>query len=187
MHARIDGGSIIDRRQEPTADGDWRPMVIEGRVPFDVATHKEVCEAVIEPDRVVFRYRIVERDLDAVKAELAASVAERAEQERGNVLTLSAGKAMSYAEKAAEARLILDDEGNPPPSDAVPILSREAAARGRSLLEVARLVMERYLACKEAEAAINETEVRANLAISTASNAAEARAAYEAVTWLSTQ
>lgn len=43
--------------------------------------------------------------------------------------------------------------------------------------------MSRYLARKDAESAINEAEARGNLAISAASNAAEARAAYEAVTW----
>jgi hypothetical protein len=94
---------------------------------------------------------------------------------------------MSYAEKAAEARLILDDESNPPPAEAVPILSREAAVRGLPLLDMARMVMGRYLACKDAEASINEIEVRANLAIGAASTAAQARAAYEAVTWPSMQ
>lgn len=187
MHARIDGNTIIDRRPEPLEDGDWRPMVIEGRQPYDPETHSEACTISIEPDRVVMRYRVVERDLEPVKADLTARVAEAAEQERGRVLTLAAGKAMSYAEKAAEARLILDDESNPPPVEAVPILSREAAARGLSLLDMARLVMSRYLACKDAEASINEVEVRAVMAISAASNAAAARAAYEAVTWPSMQ
>lgn len=187
MHARIENGEIVDRRSIPLDDGDWRPMVIEGRVPFDGATHMETCETVIEPERVVFRYRVLERDLDVVKGDLTARIAEHAERERGRVLTLAAGKSMSYAEKAAEARLILDDEGNPPPSDAVPILSREAIVRGLALLDMARLVMNRYLACKDAEAAINEAEVRAVMSISTASDAASARAAYEAVAWPSMQ
>lgn len=183
MHARIDGNTIIDRRPEPLEDGDWRPMVIEGRVPYDPETHTEACTISIEPDRVVMRYRVVERDLDAVKNELTARLAEYAERERGRVLTLAAGKSMSYAEKMAEARLILDDEGNPPSAELVPILSREAAARGLTLLDMARLVRSRYLACKDAEALINEAEVRAVMAISAASDAAAARAAYEAVTW----
>jgi hypothetical protein len=187
MHARIDDGAIVDRRSEPMADGDWRPIVIENRQPYDPETHNEACTITIEPDRVVMRYRIVERDLPAVQAELLARLADYAERARGVVLTLAAGKSMSYAEKAAEARLILDDESNPPPAEAVPILSREAAVRGLSLLDMARLVMGRYLACKDAEASINEIEVRANLAIGAASTAAQARAAYEAVTWPSMQ
>jgi hypothetical protein len=125
--------------------------------------------------------------LAEVKMMLLHRVATDAEAARLNYITLGSGKAMSYAEKAAEARLILDDEGNPPPAELVPILAREAAVRGLSLLDMARLVMSRYLAFKDAEAAINEAEVRAVMSISAASDAASARAAYEAVQWPSMQ
>jgi len=121
--------------------------------------------------------------LAELKTMLLHRVATDAEAARLNHITTGSGKAMSYTEKAAEARLILDDESNPPPAEAVPILSREAAVRGLSLLDMARLVMTRYLAFKDAEAAINEAEVRAVMSISSASDAAEAKAAYEAVTW----
>lgn len=181
-YARVEGTTILEFRNlsaPPPAHKAhlWRPVVVEGDGPL--ISH------VVEPDRV--RCVKSERPLEEIKAELQARLHGDAERTRGTVLTLSAGKAMSYAEKAAEARLILDDENNPPSADAVPILSREAVVRGMSLVDMAGVVMSRYLACKDAEAAINEAEVRGVLAVSAASNAAEARAAYEAVEWPSMQ
>jgi hypothetical protein len=183
LYFKVVSGEIVERRPEPLGDGLWLPAIVEGRKPYDETTHTERVDIIIEPERVRQVFRVVEREIETVRAELSARLAEDAERARGVVLTLAAGKSMSYAEKAAEARLILDDESNPPPADAVPILSREATARGLSLLDMARLVMSRYLACKDAEAAINEIEVRGGLAIGAASTAAQARAAYEAVTW----
>lgn len=180
-YARVVDGVVVEWRQmdppPPNKAHLWKPIFYEGSGPL--------ISTIVEQDRV--RVVRAEIPLPEIKAELSARLAEYAERERGRVLTLAAGKAMSYAEKMAEARLILDDEGNPPSAELVPILSREAAARGLSLLDMARLVRSRYLACKDAEALINEAEVRAVIAISAASDAAAARAAYEAVTWPSMQ
>ena len=181
--ARIENGVIVEERNlefddiTPHKRSLWPPIGIEGEGPQ--------LDRIIEADRV--RKVLSVMPLEQVKAELKRRITEDAERERGGVLTLSPGKTMSYAEKTVEARLILDDEANWPPVEAIPILSREATARGLSLLDMARLVMSRYLACKDAEAAINESEVRAVVSISAASDAALARAAYEAVTWPSTQ
>lgn len=180
-YARVIDGAVVELRtmQPPPAHKAhlWRDVVREGEGPLE--------QRIVESN--VVRIVRTERLLDDIKRELLSAVVDAAERQRGVWLTMAVGKTMSYAEKAAEARLILDDASIPPPAAAVPILTREAAVRGLSLLDMAQLVINRYLACKDAEASINEVEVRAVIAISAASDAAAARAAYEAVQWPSTQ
>ena len=121
-------------------------------------------------------------NLAAIKAELKAKVAADAEACRLRFITPGAGKAMSYQEKLAEARLVLDDPAAVT-SDLVPILAAEAAARGITVQQAAELVHGTYRAFKAVEAQINATAILATKAISDASDAAAARAAYEAITW----
>lgn len=120
--------------------------------------------------------------LSQIKSGLHDLVERDAETIRLRVLTSGSGKAMSYQEKLAEARLILDDPANVS-ADLVPILAAEAQARGISLEAAATLVHTTYLAFKSIEAQINATSVLAKAAISSASDAAAAQAAYEAVQW----
>jgi len=108
-----------------------------------------------------------------------------ADRERQGYIAPGAGKAMSYHERLAEARLILADPASLG-ADLVPILAAEAQARGISLEATANLVHTTYLAFKSIEAQINSTSILAKTAISSASDAASAKAAYEAVQWPTT-
>ena len=182
MYALIVNGTIVDRRSEPEEKGDWRRVVTEGFEPHDGRTHRQTATTTIEPGRVLVRLNVIERELKDVQDELRADVSDIAERIRQAFISPGSGKAISYQEKLAEARLVLDD---PQAVDValVPILAAEATARGVTVEQAATLVHQTYLAFKSVEAPINAVETAAKLAISGASDAASARAAYEGITW----
>jgi len=178
-YARVENGVIVERREiesiPPHKAHLWTPVVYEGG--------GDLSDIVIEENRVlVVRSEV---PLDQIKSALLTQVDDDAERERLRYITSGSGKAMSYQEKLAEARLVLDDPMNVSP-DLVPILAAEAEARGISLEAAAALVHTTYLAFKSIEAQINATSVLAKAAISSASDAASAKAAYEAVQWPTT-
>lgn len=117
-----------------------------------------------------------------VQKRLCDQVDRDAEGLRCRFITPGTGKAMSYQEKLAEARLVLDD---PQAIDValVPILAAEATARGITVEQAATLVHQTYLAFKSIEAQINANTITSKAAISAASDAPAAQAAYEAITW----
>jgi len=189
MHALIDGNTIIDRRPEPLEKGDWRPMVIEGRQPYDHETHAETCTITIEPDRVVMRYRVVERDLDAVRAELAALVDADAEQVRTRYLTPGVGQALTYLEKRDQSLAVLqmgEEAANALANNGAaefPTLSASVPLEAPSLYAAAQLVIGKYEQWAAISRMIETKRLAGKKSISDASDVASARAAYEAIKW----
>lgn len=170
----------------PEPQKDWRPLVQQWP-DFDKLTHQVGNPSdTVQADKVVRSWVVSQRsDLDPVKAELKAKLGADAEAARLRFITAGSGKSLSYQEKLAEARLILDD---PDDIDAilVPILAAEAVARGITIKQAAENVHAAYLSFKAIEAQINAMSIIAAKAISDASDAAAARAAYEAITWPAT-
>jgi len=103
MYAKIENGAIVDRRAQPASEGDWRPMVVEGRQAINPDVQREVVEIRIEPDRVRQVYSAGSRDLDAVKLDAKTRIDLEAEAARLKYITAGSGQALEYNEAAEEA------------------------------------------------------------------------------------
>lgn len=176
-YARVDGSTVLEfRTMDPPPPHKahlWRDVVREGDGPVE--------NRIVESNVV----RIVRTDipLDTLKAQLKNRIDSDAETARLLFITGGSGKAMSYQEKLSEARLVLEDEDQVVDPALVPIMAAEANARGITILQAAQLIHQTYLGFKQVEAVINATTISAKQSISDASDAAAARAAYEAIAW----
>ncbi len=140
----------------------------------------EIKTRIVELNRV--REVFTDRPLDQIKADLLRQIDDRAESERLKYITSGSGKAMSYQEKLAEARLYLDDPENTS-AEEVPILAAEALVRGITLEQVVTLVHSTYLAYKAIESQINSAAIAGKIAVEAAETASAARAAYQEIDW----
>lgn len=183
-YARVIDDRIEERRRmadPPPAHKAylWRPIVYEGAGGIE--------QVVIESDTV----RIVrsEHSLDHIKSDLKTRIDDMAEIVRLRYITPGAGMAMTYAEKKDQAVAVLgmgEQAANALASHGAaefPTLSASVPIEAASLYAAAQLVMTRYEQFAALSRVIELIRLTGKKAISDASDAAAARAAYEAITW----
>uniref|UniRef100_A0A7C1SVU7 DUF4376 domain-containing protein n=1 Tax=Agrobacterium albertimagni TaxID=147266 RepID=A0A7C1SVU7_9HYPH len=115
------------------------------------------------------------------KSNLKAAVDQQAERERLKYITAGAGQAMTYAQKAEEARLCLDATG-PDPED-YPLLAAEIGITASTLVGVAQVVATANAQWLQIGAAIEAARLSAKKAISEAETVEDAQAAADAIVW----
>lgn len=119
--------------------------------------------------------------LDRLKAELKRWVDEKAEAERLKYITAGAGQAMTYAQKADEARLCL--AANDPDPEDYPLLAAEIGITAPTLVGVAQVVAAANSQWLQIGAAIEAARLSGKKTISDAETEEEAQAAATAVVW----
>lgn len=184
--ARVEDGRVIETRDivldtiPEHKRHIWRPVVYEG------TGHVETIH--IEADRV----RVVKSDLplDTLKPHLKNMVDMDAEAVRLKYITPGAGMAMTYQEKHAQARAVVqigqaaaNALTESEREDQFPTLSASVGIEGVTLWDCAQIVIQRYEAFADLSRVIERTRLQGKKAISDASDAASARAAYEAIAW----
>ena len=182
-YARIDGDAIIERRVIETIPPHkahlWRPVVYEGSGPL--------AATVIEPDRV----RVVrsEHPLDEIKIDLLQRTDNDAENVRLKYITGGVGMSMTYAEKKDQAIAVIqmgEATANALANHGAaefPTLSASVPLEAASLYAAAQLVISKYEQWTALSRIIETTRLAGKKSISDASDAASARAAYEAIIW----
>ncbi|MGE0629653.1 MAG: hypothetical protein AB7O43_17730 [Hyphomicrobiaceae bacterium] len=183
MLARVHDDGSIEYRDDTLVEAKlhlWRPVVYEGEGPL--------VETLVEADRV----RVVrsERPLNEIKADLLRQIDEQAESVRLRYITPGAGMAMTYLEKFAQAQAV-DGLGETSANalsaeDRVaqfPTLSASVGIEAETLWDCAQLVISKYEQWAAVSNVIETARQAGKKAISDASDAASARAAYQAVTW----
>jgi len=128
--------------------------------------------------------------LASVKARLVSRVEMDAEGVRLRYITPGSGMAMTYGEKrdqAAAVHAIGETAANALTADqareAYPTLAASIGIEGATLWACAQLVIARAEAWADLSYAIERARIVGKKAISDASDAAAAQAAYEAITW----
>lgn len=188
MLARIENGAVAETREISIDDipehkrGAWRPLVLEGDGPTVVTT--------IESDRVLRVASWTPEQIAAELARLKARIDMDAEAVRIKFISPGAGMSMTYQEKNAQAQAVftLGETAADALTEAerlaqFPTLSASVGVEAETLYACAELVIARYEAWATLSYAIERTRLAAKKAIGLASTAAEARTAYEAVTW----
>lgn len=122
-----------------------------------------------------------EQDLEAVKALLKGSIDAQAEVERLRYITPGAGQAMTYAQKAEEARLCL--AANDPDAEEYPLLAAEIGITANTLLGVAQIVAAANAQWLQIGAAIEAARLATKKAISEAETLEVAQVAASSVMW----
>lgn len=147
-----------------------------------------VLQTVIEQDRV--REVLAHPPLDELKAMYKAKIDADAEACRGKFITLGSGQILTYMEKHNQAVAV--HEMGETAANAMsetdrqatfPTLSASVGVEAPTLWECSQIVLSRYLALMNASFVIEQTRLVNKKLISLASDAAAARAAYEAITW----
>ncbi len=123
---------------------------------------------------------IGEVELEHIKTTMVAAIDAAAEQQRLLYITGGAGQAMTYSQKAEEARICLST-ADPKPED-FPFLAAEVGIRADTLSDVAKVVAAANAQWLKVGAAIEAARLSAKKAISEAGTLDEAEAA-AAVTW----
>ena len=124
-----------------------------------------------------------------VKAALLARVDNDAETVRLKYITPGVGMSMTYAEKKDQAIAVLqmgEASANALANNGAvefPTLSASVPLEAASLYAAAQLVISKYEQWTALSRIIETTRLSGKKAISDASDAASARAAYEAITW----
>jgi hypothetical protein len=124
------------------------------------------------------------------KAELSKQVDEDAERIRLRYITPGAGMAMTYAEKRDQANAVhgLGQAAANALTEAervaqFPTLAASVGIEGSTLWDCAQLVIAKSEAWADLSNVIERTRLLGKKSISDASDAASARAAYEAIAW----
>lgn len=182
--ARVDGNAVLEVREMPPPPDHkaylWKPVVIEGSGPVE--------QTVVEADRV----RLVRSEpaLDTIKADLKRKVDYDAEQVRMRYVTPGFGMALTYREKHEQALAVMSLGQSPANSlteaearAAYPTLAASIGIEAPTLWECAQLVIARYEAFANISHDIERVRLAAKALIGLASDAAAARAAYEAIQW----
>lgn len=134
--------------------------------------------------------RSVPVNLAALKATLKTRVDADAEAVRGKYITPGYGMALTYQEKHKQAEAV-DDLGEAAANALTeaernaqfPTLSASVGIEASTLWACAQLVIDRYEVFDSLAHQIERTRLQSKKAISDASDAAAAHAAYEAITW----
>lgn len=182
-YARVENEAVVEVREIDVIPAHkaslWRPYAVEGDGPNETT--------VIESDKVRVLRSV---DLPALKSELKSRVDADAEAIRLRYITPGAGMAMTYDEKHAQARAV-HDLGEAAANalseqDRIaqfPTLAASVGLEAATLWACAQLVIAKYEAFADLAYTIERTRLAGKKSISDASDAAAARAAYEAITW----
>lgn len=119
--------------------------------------------------------------LDELKASLKGSVDGFAELQRRKYITPGSGQAMTYMQKADEARRYL--AATDPVSTDYPLLSAEIGITAPTVGEIATIVNAAFTQWRQIGAAIEAARLGAKAAIDAARTAADAQAAADTVVW----
>lgn len=183
-YARVEGDTLLEIRtmQDPPPPHKaylWRPVVYEGAGGIEQTT--------IEADRVLVTRS--DHPLDHIKTDLKSRVDDAAETARLRYTTPGSGMAMTYAEKKDQAIAVIamgEAAANALANSGAaefPTLSASVPLEAATLHAAALLVMQRYEAFAALSRVIELTRLQGKKSISDASDAASARAAYEAIQW----
>lgn len=128
--------------------------------------------------------------LPRLKQYLKAQVAADAEACRLKFITTGSGKAMSYLEKHNQASAVHEigqETANALTAEQrqqqFPTLAASVGVEAATLWDCAQIILARYEAWATISYAIERAELAGKKSIGDASDAAAARAAYEAITW----
>lgn len=134
--------------------------------------------------------KIEEIRIPSIKSELSRRVDDDAERVRLRYLTPGAGMAMTYAEKRDQANAVhgMGKDAANALTEAeriaqFPTLAASVGLEAQTLWECAQLVIAKSEAWADLSNVIERTRLLGKKAISDASDAASARAAYEAIEW----
>lgn len=116
-----------------------------------------------------------------LKNQLKAKIDSAAERERKRYITAGSGQAMTYAQKAEEARQCLSVEG--PDAQNFPLLAAEIGITAETLIGVAQVVATANAQWLQIGAAIEAARLSTKKAISDAATPEAALAAADAVVW----
>lgn len=116
-----------------------------------------------------------------IKRGLREAIDQAAEQQRLRFITGGAGQAMTYAQKAEEARLCLN--ATSPNSEDYPLLAAEVGITAITLVGVAQVVATANAQWLQIGAAIEAARLATKKAISDADTVEDAQAAAVAVVW----
>lgn len=119
--------------------------------------------------------------LEAVKSDLKRSIDAAAEAERLRYITPGAGQAMTYSQKADEARRCIDAIG--PDAADYPLLAAEIGITAGTLVGVAQVIAAANAQWLQIGAAIEAARLSTKMAIAAAETEEAARAAAAAVVW----
>lgn len=128
-------------------------------------------------------------NIDAIREHLRVRVDADAETVRQRYLTVGVGMAMTYQEKKDQALAVLqmgEAAANALANNGAaeyPTLSASVPIEATSLYAAAQLVINKYEQWAALSRVIETTRLAGKKAISDASDAAAAQAAYEAITW----
>jgi hypothetical protein len=120
-------------------------------------------------------------DLATVKAWITLQVDSEAEAQRLKYITGGSGQAMTYAEKAAQAKAVLAAT-DPQPAD-YPLLAAEIGITATTLLDVAAVVDTAYRQWLTIGGMIEACRLSAKKEIGAAVTAEAAHAAFAALSW----
>ncbi|MEH7848463.1 hypothetical protein [Rhizobium laguerreae] len=119
--------------------------------------------------------------LDAIKADLCDAIDRAAEQERRKYITSGAGQAMTYVQKADEAKRFLAAE-DPVAAD-FPLLAAEIGITALDISEVATVVAAAHRSWQQIGAAIEAARLGTKKEVMAAASEPAARSAAAAVAW----
>lgn len=122
-----------------------------------------------------------DQDLDELKGLLKAGIDAQAEVERLRYITPGAGQAMTYAQKAEEARRCLDASASE--AEDYPLLAAEIGITASTLIGVAQVVATANAQWLQIGAAIEAARLSTKKAISEAETIEQARTAASAIVW----
>jgi hypothetical protein len=139
---------------------------------------------------VLRKYGLDVPGLDDMKRDYKERIDNDAEAARMKFLTPGSGMAMTYQEKFAQAQGIMamgetaanamtESERNAQ----FPTLSASVGIEGDTIWECSQLVLTKYAQFAQLSRMIEKSRLTGKAAVGAASNAADVRAAYEAVTW----
>jgi hypothetical protein len=197
LYAVLNGGTVVERREiadwqtypahkkaanDEKGDGGpvLRPIVASGTGEIETVT--------VESNQVLITRS--NPALDVMKSKLKTRVDYDAETCRLLYITPGSGQAMTYQEKHAQARAV-NDLGETAANalteaervEQFPTLSASVGIEASTLWGCAQLVIQRYEMFADVSALIERARLQGKKNISDASDAGQAQAAYEAITW----
>lgn len=136
----------------------------------------------VDKDTLTTIWEVDELPLEEAKANLAGDIDRQAETCRLKYITAGSGMAMTYQEKLAQARAVLEIGAGAKAAD-YPTLAASIGVEAKSLAECAQLVVSKYEQFAQLSGLIERERLVAKKGIKEASDLDETLEAYEAATW----
>lgn len=181
-----DHGDVFDSEQSRKTDGvdvRYLKFVETGGLPTpwprddDGEQTDDALQAVLSPHGI----RVVPLSLLEAKQALKHDIDSQAEVQRLKYITPGAGQAMTYSQKADEARRCID--AIDPDAADYPLLAAEIGITASTLVGVAQVIAAANAEWVQIGAAIEAARLSTKMAIAAAETEEAARAAAAAVVW----